>query len=707
MEAYRTRLSFDKPLTPSRGRAPSTGTNGDDQLDDTFLDQVLDDLDNEGLSDAQSLLQDGSRTNQPLIAHFEEKGKRRAEEQARADLPKPTFRTIAAQAPAVSDEVAIERGHTESYDPLTKLRIGERYQPLSAVVQMTYGQTVLPIKNTEQIQTALLRPSNTGALLTASSSAGPGLLGDPTDSSSKSGMETAAKSWILAGVVGAKSKIRTTAKKARYCHFQLSDLNNSAINVFLFRKVLEAHYGNIEVGDVVVIMNPKLLNQTEKAGMLGVEVDDPGCLFTLGRSKDFGLCQAVKLNNEDCGRILDTRASMYCQHHIMMATNKQRNQRGSLMAGTSSIYDLNKQPPSQPQARPMVQPRRTGASGSSSLISSRETTYIFDDGGIGTSSLADPEGRKKDPLTGGDGLSSFLMNQNNPGGQYLRQAKVSKETVWAKDITSPKTPTKNNDSFPAEMIRRMGYDPVSGQFVPGSPKRGAEDPEARERSIRLLAERVKSPPAPIALMSTMVSKIRKRKLDSDVNSSRGGQVVQGDVFFDRESGQSSRKGQTPTTPPSAKKKWVDLNLDSSSDDDDGNGPLLSLTAARERNLMEARKNATPGGASATRANLMSPPRAQPQRKLEPSSSMAMSSMSMLLNRTSSSAPNLRGKATTSNVPSHSTTSSSREQTSVPAPSSSSSSSTLLSSATGTDTRPNPSGQPAPKKGKFVDLNDSD
>lgn len=124
MEAYRTRLSFDKPLTPSRGRAPSTGTNGDDQLDDTFLDQVLDDLDNEGLSDAQSLLQDGSRTNQPLIAHFEEKGKRRAEEQARADLPKPTFRTIAAQAPAVSDEVAIERGHTESYDPLTKLRIG-------------------------------------------------------------------------------------------------------------------------------------------------------------------------------------------------------------------------------------------------------------------------------------------------------------------------------------------------------------------------------------------------------------------------------------------------------------------------------------------------------------------------------------------------------------------------------------------------------
>lgn len=124
MEAYRTRLSFDKPLTPSRGRAPSTGTNGDDQLDDTFLDQVLDDLDPEGSSDAQLLLQDESRKSQALIAHFEEKGKRRAEEQAKADLPKLTFKTVAAQAPAVSDEVAIEHGHTVSYDPLTKLRIG-------------------------------------------------------------------------------------------------------------------------------------------------------------------------------------------------------------------------------------------------------------------------------------------------------------------------------------------------------------------------------------------------------------------------------------------------------------------------------------------------------------------------------------------------------------------------------------------------------
>ncbi|KAF8952220.1 hypothetical protein BGZ52_007458 [Haplosporangium bisporale] len=592
MEAYRTRLSYDKPLTPTRGKATSMETNApDDPLDDAYLDKVLGDLDPEG-SDAQALVQD-ERTKHPLIQHFEEKGKRRAEEQAKAALPRPTFKSIVAQTPAVSDEAAIERGHTQSYDPLTKLRIGERYQSLGAVVQMTYGQTVLPIKDAEQIRTALFRTSNTGA----------------------------------------------------------------------------------------------------KAGALGVEVEDPGCLFTLGRSKDFGLCQAVKINNEDCGRILDTRASMYCQHHIMMATNKHRNQRGSLIAGTSSIYDLNK----QPSARPLAQPRRTAGVG---LIPSRETTYIFDDGGVGTSSMADPEGKKKDPLTGEDGLSSFLMNQNNPGGQYLRQAKVSKDTVWAKDITSPKTPTKGTDSFPAEMIRRMGYDPVSGQFVPGSPKRGAEDPEARERSIRLLAERVKSPPGPIKLMSTMVPVVRKRKLDSDA-SSRGGQVAQGNVFFDPGAG-SSRTG-TPMTPPSAKKKWIDLNLDSSSDDDD-NGTLLTLTAARERNLKEARKNAAPGTPTKRANPLVSPPRA-PQRKLEPSSSM-----SMLLNRTSTStstATNLGTKAVTCGQPNNPPASQKQISPQVPSSSSSSSSSMLPSSATGTDTRPTPSGQPAPKKGKFIDLNDSE
>jgi len=68
---------------------------------------------------------------------------------------------------------------------------------------------------------------------------------------------------MVAGVIGAKSKPKMTAKKVRYCHFELSDLRSGSINVFLFRDVMERHYEGLRLGDVVAIMNPKVLNQAE------------------------------------------------------------------------------------------------------------------------------------------------------------------------------------------------------------------------------------------------------------------------------------------------------------------------------------------------------------------------------------------------------------------------------------------------------------
>ncbi|KAG0345848.1 hypothetical protein BG004_002939 [Podila humilis] len=724
MEAYRTRLNFEKPATPPKLRTiPSESIIGaqqqydddnDDPLDDNFLDQVLDNLE-AGLAPLPS--QDQS-SNLSLTEQVEDRDKRRAGELVKVSLPRPTFRTVAAQILPVSEEVAKEHGHFPSYDPLSKLRIG-----LGAVVQMTHSQTILPIKNTEQIRAALHRPTNSGALLEAWSKASlsTGVMGGLIGSEGKSDVEPAAKSWVLAGVVGAKSNIRTTAKKARYSHFQLSDLNSGAINVFMFRKVLETHYDHLEVGDVVVIMDPKLLNQTEKTGVLGVEVEDPGCLFALGRSKDFGHCQAVKLNGQDCGRILDLRASAYCQHHILMATNKHRNQRGSLIAGTSSMYDINKAPA---QSRAVAQPRRstpaTGSgssrNGSSIMHASRDTTYIFDDGGLGTSALVDASGKKKDSLAGDDnGLSSFLMSQNNPGGQYLRQAKASKDVAWAKDVTSPKTPTKNSEMFPPEMIRRMGYDPVKGQFVPGSPKRMSEDPEARERSIRLLAERVKSPPAPIALMSTttiLTPGQRKRKLAGAPSDSRGGPMAQGNVFNNR-----SKASSTVVTPSKAKTKYINLSDGSGSEGDD----FMSFAAARERNLKEAearRLAGSPAKASNLANPFLSPPRPTPQRRaVLPSSSSASlslsssslssgsSSMSMLMNRTTASPATRRSLA--HNVPHSSGQLHPAARLSSPTSSSTSATATTAAGACGDNTRPALAGQPAQKKGKFVDLNDSD
>lgn len=160
----------------------------------------------------------------------------------------------------------------------------------------------------------------------------------------------------------------------------------------------------------------------------------------------------------------------------------------------------------------------------------------------------------------------------------------------------------------------MGYDPVTGQFVPGSPKRMKEDPEARERSLRLLAERVRSPPSsPLSSLSptghrrTMVVKGMTRVIAQPKSKgahapgkTASGKEVAGDVFFrDRGAIQGGSSGSPLTSP----KKWVDLDGSSESDpelDDDGN-PFLSLSQQRNKNLLEAKEAVGKGVLSGSRS----------------------------------------------------------------------------------------------------------
>jgi len=164
--------------------------------------------------------------------------------------------------------------------------------------------------------------------------------------------------------------------------------------------------------------------------------------------------------------------------------------------------------------------------------------------------------------------------------------------------------------FPAEMVRRMGYDPVTGQFVPGSPQRGQDDPEARERSIRMLAERVKSPPSGGRIRDFMGKGSKtltptKRKMDfgqPDVVSKSAklpsGREVSGSVFFD------DAEGAPETDKGGEAKRWIDLDDGSSSSGSDeeewSKSPLLSLQEKRALNLRNAdlaRKSAVSSSSS--------------------------------------------------------------------------------------------------------------
>ncbi|KAF9915789.1 hypothetical protein BX616_005342 [Lobosporangium transversale] len=647
---YNANFSGTRVNTPSFHKisemsSPRDGTSGtientfpdlpDNELDSTFLDALFDSDDDvqsfdtcgsimpcspsvtnsenlDGRCALSQVLGETGVSNNKLTEAVEAQKLKRETELTRKQFPKATFLTMAAASEPISAAEVTRLGHTSGFDPLTGLRIKDRETGCEDMARMTRGLKNVHIKDGERIREKSLKPYAAGLLSSSTSISIPGSAATDSDISGIANGQNGG-SWVVGGVIGAKSKIRMTKKKMQYCHFQLCDLKSHMINVFMFRKVMDKHHGRLRIGDVVIIMDPKVLNQAERAGILGVEVEHPDCLLVVGTSADFGQCEAIKLDGKECGRVVDRRASRLCAHHIMMLTNKRRNQHGCLIAGTSSIYDLEK--PLAQMPSPSVL-RKVGESSFKSPSSARlrmmardykETTYIFDDGGIGTSSLLDSKASKKSLAQEDSILSSFLMSQNNPGGQYLRQAKASKDVAWAKDVTSPKTPPNNSELFPAEMVRRMGYNPVTGQFVPGSPKRNNDDLEARERSIRLLTERIKSPPSPMRPLSNLLPSERKRTIDVKGTTrpialprsskaalaaldskNNGGREIKGDVFF-------GTRQPVPAAPGSgAAKKWVDLD-----DGSDNEGErLLSLSEQRAKNMVEAR-NARNRAASAS------------------------------------------------------------------------------------------------------------
>ncbi|KAF9436296.1 hypothetical protein BGZ76_004361 [Entomortierella beljakovae] len=576
----------------------------DEDLDDAFLDELLD---NEGLdqpaSDGPAKKEDskdssngvakstnGDGSTKPTLTEVVQAQRQKQETQAKH---RSTFRTLAAACETLSPEELEKLGHAEDYDPITKLQIMDRITTCEDTARMTHNLRIIPIKDGEKIRENSVQRLPGGVLRLPRLGTLPG---KSDDTNSKTVADAELKSWLVAGVVGAKSTKRVTSKKVKYCQFHLCDLQSSHIVVFMFKEVMEKYHDIIRVGDIVAIMDPKVLHQAERSGVIGVQVEHPDCLLILGTSSSFGQCEAIKLNGDKCGRALDKRGSAYCNYHVMMAANRHRNQRSSLIVGTSSIYDIDKAPL---QSGSNSLPRNGGTSRPAlekSRISSKETTYIFDDGGVGTSSMVDSKSPRNGSNQPDTSLSNFLMSQNNLGGQYLRQAKASKDVAWAKDVSSPKTPTNSSELFPAEMIRRMGYDPVTGQFVPGSPKRRNDDLQARERSIRLLTERVKSPPAPMRSLSDTMPLDRKRTIDikgttrsiaqprsvkSTAAAAKGGREVQEDVFF------GSKPQQNSTIPCTPAKKWVDLDDGSCSSDSD-DSPLLSLSQQRTKNLQESR-----------------------------------------------------------------------------------------------------------------------
>jgi len=136
--------------------------------------------------------------------------------------------------------------------------------------------------------------------------------------------------WVTIGVVATKaSKAASNGKP--YCIWKLSNLDGGEILLFLFGEAYEENWKEF-TGIVVAILNPQLKEDKNQknSNTPAYSVNRAGQLLKMGKSKDFGVCKALRVDGQPCGNIVNTSQCQYCNFHVGREMSKLNAKRPNL-----------------------------------------------------------------------------------------------------------------------------------------------------------------------------------------------------------------------------------------------------------------------------------------------------------------------------------------------------------------------------------------
>ncbi|PPR05047.1 hypothetical protein CVT24_010194 [Panaeolus cyanescens] len=104
-------------------------------------------------------------------------------------------------------------------------------------------------------------------------------------------------------------------------------------------------FAEVKEGDVVALLNPKVLKPFQKSNdkphpvdnVLAVTPESATSIIVLGRARDLGRCNARKQDGKICGSWCDKRVSDICEFHVQVAVKRRRAARPEFTAGTSGM----------------------------------------------------------------------------------------------------------------------------------------------------------------------------------------------------------------------------------------------------------------------------------------------------------------------------------------------------------------------------------
>ncbi|KAJ6578836.1 hypothetical protein DFH09DRAFT_1030713 [Mycena vulgaris] len=257
---------------------------------------------------------------------------------------------------------------------------------------------------------------------------------------------------------------------------------------------------DVKEGDVVALLNPRVLKPFQRSNdkphpttnILAITPESASSIMVIGRSKDLGLCGAVKRDGKVCGAWCDKRLSDVCEWHVQYAVEQRRASRPEFSAGTSGMSTTaqrKRKPEYDPRRKWGLKPLDEGSSGATYLVSGhiisggvgtdlRDSMYITEHMGREGQAKASRKlaGREDDrmlkALLGRDseGMKTVMKAREvglagkeqekarQSKGKGKKKASAGDVAAAAQDAVGAKAPAKN--AYSADIIKQIGFDPT-------------------------------------------------------------------------------------------------------------------------------------------------------------------------------------------------------------------------------------------------------
>ncbi|KJA24908.1 hypothetical protein HYPSUDRAFT_161464 [Hypholoma sublateritium FD-334 SS-4] len=256
---------------------------------------------------------------------------------------------------------------------------------------------------------------------------------------------------------------------------------------------------NIREGDVIAMLNPKILKPFQRSAdtphpvdnVLAVTPEAAASIIVVGRARDLGMCQVLKQNGKVCGSWCDKRVSDVCDYHVQSAVQRRRAARPEFSVGTggmSSAPTFKRKHDYDPRTKWGLKPEARAAGADATYMiaghivsgSASDARTLYAAESIGRDGQA--KARRKLAGAEGDAALKRLLERDKDGMKVVMLARqAGKEDVSsrrAKDAkgkergtgkstgkNAPSAKPQSADGAPktvysASVIKGLGFDPA-------------------------------------------------------------------------------------------------------------------------------------------------------------------------------------------------------------------------------------------------------